>query len=467
MHNDNLLTDTNNAIKAAEIGLSKNVIIRYFQTEVSVYKKLSEPCRRLLVSNFLFSLIMRVVQIASAVFIFQLSDGNLLYNMMAFAGNYGGTAVGFFITGLLLSKFKVNKLYAVGIFVNAISFLPLIFIRSSAWQLILVCALLGGIGNGMFWSNKHYMVIRSTTNEDRNYLGGIESLLWTTGQLLAPTLVFLVSIIAAPFTKDKYIISGIIFGLGFILVILATINILRAQFKTNEAVNFLFTKYTNIWNKQRMVNFIEGIAEGALFTLPITAVLFIYTMGLEGDLLVTAKEMARSNLSRIDLLSTLMSTVPIYLLGRYTKPKHRTAILAIGLLSLFVGAAILMLSFNKIGANAFYAFTALALFLNGFIYGIIRLRSIDVASAIEKRNEYAYIFDSELFTALGRVFTIGLFCVLYSGIINLSGYDKILQPKAFNIGNQQIALKYILFIAAILQLAVLPLVKKMKQSDIA
>ncbi len=64
---------------------------------------------------------------------------------------------------------------------------------------------------------------------------------------------------------------------------------------------------------------------------------------------------------------------------------------------------------------------------------------------IEHRDEYAYIFNAELFTEIGRLMTIIIFSAIFFYI------------------SRQAAQRYIPLSVAILQLLTLPLVSKMSQ----
>jgi MFS transporter, YQGE family, putative transporter len=412
-------------------GLSSNPIIKYFQIEGRQFKRLSIACRRLIISNFLYVLIMTCIQLVSSAYVYRQKEGDVLYNMVYWFGYYGGTTFGFFVTGILLRYVKVNYLYAVGIMLNACSFVPLLFIGNPSAAQLVFTGFAVGIGNGMYWSNRHYMTILSTHNLERNYYGGIDSSLFTVAQIISPILFgILVSTnsLAAGANLGQY---KILFMVLVALFVLAAINIAKGKYQTIPLKKFFFIKYGKAWNRQRAVNILEGIAEGGLFTIP--PILILQLVGKEGAL------------GTIDSVSVALSTIPVYLMGRYAKPKHRIYVLAISLVALLIGASILAASFNKTGTTLFYGFVKLAYILNAFMYATIRLRSVDVGKQQEGRDEYAYIFDSELFTEAGRLLTIVFFCIIYFKF------------------SATIALQYVLLLVSLIQLFALPFVRKMKQ----
>jgi MFS transporter, YQGE family, putative transporter len=429
MKDDIILTEQQETIIPNR--LSNIFIIRYFQKEAILFRKLSPSSRRLIVSNFLYVLIMTSVQLISSAFVYRQKEGDVLYNMVYWFGYYTGTTFGFFITGILLRFIKVNYLYAAGIMLNACSFVPLLFVDSPSAMELTLTGFSVGIGNGMYWSNRHYMTILSTNNLERNYYGGIDSSLYTVAQILSPILFGWLIATNSTAVGANLAEYKILFMILAILFVLAATNIAKGNYQTVPLKKFFYFKYGKLWNRQRVVNLVEGIAEGGLFTIP--PILILQLVGKEGTL------------GTIDSISVALSTIPVYLMGRYAKPQHRIYILAISLLALFAGSAILAISYSKGGATLFYAFVKLAYILNAFMYATIRLRSVDVSKQLEGRNEYAYIFDAELFTEAGRLLTIVFFCIIYF---------------KFSAEN---ALRYVLLFVSVVQLLVLPLVKKMKQ----
>jgi MFS transporter, YQGE family, putative transporter len=431
MHNGNLSVNEEQAFKISEQGLSSNPLIRYFQKEARVFKTLSQGCRRLILSNFVYIFIMMSVQFISAAFVYSIKEGDVLYNMVYYFGVYSGTTLGFLVTGLLLRFIKVNYLYATGIMFGACSFVPLLFIKDPSAISLFTAGLFVGIGNGMFWSNRHYMTILSTNNKERNYFGGLDSALGTIAQVLAP-IIFGITVTNS---TDKNAVADvgnykILFVFIIAMFLIAFFNIVKGKFSTVPLKKFIYGSYDSAWNRQRMVNFLEGIAEGGLFTIP---PILIFLMVGKGEL------------GTIDSISVILSTIPVFLMGRYTKPKHRIYVLALSLASLFIGSFILAVNYVKVGIIIFYAFSKLAYILNSFMYATIRLRSIDVSKQINNRDEYAFIFDAELFTEAGRLLTIGAFCFVYFKL------------------DANTALQYTLLVVSLIQMFALVFVRKMKQ----
>jgi MFS transporter, YQGE family, putative transporter len=410
---------------------SVNPVIRYFQNEAKQFRSLSADCRKLVIANFLYMIINAMMVIIANSYIWRQS-GDVLLNMSYWLGYYAGVSTGFFFTGVLLRYIKVNYLYLAGMLLNSLSFLPIVFVGGTiTLPILLTTGIFMGIGGGMYWSNRHYMTVVSTHNNDRNYMGGIEYSLMTVAQIIGPALF-------GALTTTKSTAAGANQkGYEWLFVILALLAIgagsfiIKGKYKEIRLKKFVYLKYGSVWNRQRLVNIFEGLAEGSLFTVP--SILILRKVGGEGSLGI------------IESVAVVMSTVPVYLLGRYAKPQHRIYLLALSISSFFIGSAIVAASYTALGVIIFYAFNKLAYIMNAFIYAAIRLRSIDVSKEKEGRDEYAYIFDADVFTEIGRLASIGFFCLVYFEF------------------DQDVALRYVLFIVSAVQFGAVFFARKLKQ----
>jgi len=117
-----------------------------------------------------------------------------------------------------------------------------------------------------------------------------------------------------------------------------------------------------------------------------------------------------------------------------TAPQHRRIVFAAGLLLFFFGSLGSSLFFNAAGALVFVGCLLLAKPLLDLAYNPIEFEVVETVAAIEKRSEYAYLFNHELGLFVGR--SVG--CVLFLAIVHW--------------GSGVAALRYALPIVALLQL---------------
>ncbi len=172
---------------------------------------------------------------------------------------------------------------------------------------------------------------------------------------------------------------------------------------------------------------LKGLAQGYLVTAP--AILIMRLVGNEGSL------------GTVQSVSGIITAFMLYLLGRFTGPRHRVSILAVGLVIFLVGTLANAILFSATGVIVFVLCKVLFQPLHDIAYFPIQMRVIDCVSKIENRNEFAYIFNHEFGLFIGRFIGLGLFIVFATYL-----------SEAF-------ALKYSLVTIAVLQLAAIPLAR--------
>jgi YQGE family putative transporter len=172
---------------------------------------------------------------------------------------------------------------------------------------------------------------------------------------------------------------------------------------------------------------LKGLAQGYLVTAP--AILIMRLVGNEGAL------------GLVQGVSGIATAVLLYLLGRTTKPSDRIYIFIVGLVIFLLGTMVNGILFSAFGVMVFVLCKVLFAPLHDIAYFPTQMRVIDIVSKIEKRNEFAYIFNHEFGLYIGRFFGLGLFIILATYV-----------SEAF-------ALKYALVIIAVLQLASIPVAK--------
>lgn len=172
---------------------------------------------------------------------------------------------------------------------------------------------------------------------------------------------------------------------------------------------------------------LKGMVQGFLVTAP--AILVMTLVGKEGSL------------GLIQGVGGALTALIVYILGRTATPKHRMVILGIGLIVFFVGTLVNGILFSAIGVIIFVLCKVFFTPLFDLAYFPIMMKTIDVVSKIERRNEYAYIMSHELGLFFGRAIGMILF-------ISLAYYIS-----------EIFALKYALLIVGAIQLLSLPIAK--------
>lgn len=109
----------------------------------------------------------------------------VLYQLMV----YSGIPITFWLNGFLLKWIKPNYLYSFGMLLSGFSMLIMISLPELHIQGIAVAGLVMGMSFGFFWSNRDYLVIVSTTDENRNYYYGVETFFNTLTFVVVPVIV--------------------------------------------------------------------------------------------------------------------------------------------------------------------------------------------------------------------------------------------------------------------------------------
>jgi YQGE family putative transporter len=345
---------------------------------------------------------------------------------------YVGIVFSSIINGWLLKHFKVVYLYCAGILFSALSMMGMMLLGTLGVVELALIGVVMGTALGFFWTNRYLITLKSTDDNSRNYFFGLESLGFTVGQIAVPLIVG--AIIAG---LQGHTICGIeidITGayrlvtlIGSIVAVIACCNVLRGKFENPESKKFLYFRFDMLWNKLLTLAGLKGMVQGFLVTAP--AILVMKLVGEEGTLGV------------IQSISGGLTAILVYVLGRVTKPKHRIIVFAIGLFIFFIGTITNGVMFSAVGVIVFVLCKVVFQPLHDLAYFPIMLRTIDVVSAKEHRNEYTYILSHEMGLFVGRAFGLILFLVL------------------INFVSEDFALKYALPIVGGLQLLSLPLAK--------
>jgi YQGE family putative transporter len=387
-----------------------NLITSYFRNEYGHFKNLNPNCRKLVVANFAYSFVFLILPIIANYFIFKEYEGLgqsevIPYSVAYFVGYFTIIPVGFAINGYLLRHFKVNHLYIVGMLAEIFVIIPLAFLHIQGMFTLFLVGCIMGVSSGLFWANRHYMSYFVTDNMNRNYVFGLENTLMTLGGFFTP-LVFgfltgmngftLTNLFPGlPVDAGKVILAAFLLT----LILIASFTILKGTFVNPVLKSVISFRYSKIWNKQRLLNTIEGFAYGPLIVMPSLIFLYIFKDG--------------GSLGLVESIGIIIALVPVYLIGRYTKPRHRRYILLGTGIVLLSAAIILAIFFNK-PAGVIFSFCSKIVFTVLYMpFLAVRMRSMNLAIAFDKKDEYSYFIDIELFMAIGRALGLGVFLAAY------------------------------------------------------
>lgn len=376
--------------------------------------------RVLLITNLIYGLVMPVIEMFIGAYVMRKSDDVKMVVIYQLAV-YTGIPFTFLVNGWLLQLVSVKRLYSVGMLLSGVSMVVMMSLNELSLLGLGVAGVLMGMSFGLYWANRDYLALSSTTDENRNYYYGLETFFATNIGIVVPFLVgAFIGWYGGEITGRVEHAYQIVTGVVFVITIAASVIVHQGQFKNPPRSRFLYFRYHWIWNRMQWLAILKGLAQGYIVTAP--AMLIMTHVGKEGSL------------GTILSVGSVLAAMLLYVLGRTTGPQHRIYLFAIGLSLFALGALANALLFNKLGVLLFMLLLVLARPLADIAYFTIQLLAIDTVSAIEKRNQYTYIFVQEFGFYIGRFAGCGLFILLATQV------------------SSTFALRYALLIVAAIQL---------------
>jgi MFS transporter, YQGE family, putative transporter len=409
-----------------------------FKKEYSFFCSQGHNMKIILVTNMLYALVLPVVEIFVGAYIIRNTNNPIMVAFYQLA-MYIGIITTSFVNGLLLKKCSVKLLYSAGILVSGISMYGMMVIKSLGFVELGIAGFLLGAASGFFWTNRYLLTLNNTNDNNRNYFFGLESFFFSISSIIVPLMIgaFISQVngkevfgILIDVNKAYRIVTLVVIG----ITILACAVLSRGNFENPKEKTFIYFHFHILWKKMLGLAALKGMVQGFLVTAP--AILVLKLVGAEGAL------------GLIQGISGALTAILVYILGRIARPQDRLKIFIFGLVVFFIGTLTNGILFSAFGVIIFVLCKVIFQPLFDLAYFPIMMRTIDVVSKIEKRNEYAYILSHEFGLFIGRAFGLLLFIFLIYYV------------------SQDFALKYALVIVASLQLLAYPFaVNITKQSN--
>jgi hypothetical protein len=118
----------------------------------------------------------------------------------------------------------------------------------------------------------------------------------------------------------------------------------------------------------------------------------------------------------ISSVSYAIAITIVYLVSKRSGVQHRTRIIKFGAIFLFIGS--LFFSFFLFSAPMISTAILMGVYficdpVLNFPFRATFMKAMDEIKHRENRDDYAYVVDVEIFTAIGRVVSIGFFFLMY------------------------------------------------------
>jgi len=381
------------------------MIRQLIEDQKSKFEVFTLSARKLIWSNLLFGLFNPFYFIFSNTFIFNHSKGNLAYNLIYCGFTFTGIISGFVINGFLLRKYHVRNLLIFGelllfISISILFFMPANYLTDVSLSLF---GLFSGIGSGVYWASRNYLTIVNTTDSNRDFFTGMDYILISAGRIITP---FVVGIYIGEGIKYKLFSAGVAYSsaliLAFLAILFSSLMVIKEKYETIRTKKFLFFSYNKEWHNSRLLITLLGFFQGAIFVIPP-----VFIMKYIGN---------EATVGTINSISYLLAISIVYYVSSRSKKEHRTGIIMSAAIILFTGAII----YSIFIGSKFILATSVLMFLMFIAEPIINfpvratvMKAIDDLKHIDKRDNYAYLCDIEIFAAAGRVASMIIFYVLY------------------------------------------------------
>ncbi|TDD94723.1 MFS transporter [Flavobacterium cellulosilyticum] len=397
-------------------------------------KDFSRSTKILILTNLIYAFVLPVIDIFVASYIMRNSNDPSKVMMYQLA-IYTGIPITFFINGFLLNSVNIKKLFSLGMLLSGVSMVYMMSLDEISYTGLISAGLIMGMSFGLYWANRDYLVLATTTDKTRNFYYGLDTFFYTLTAVIVPVIIGWYLMNGSDSASNESVNSGyrVVTGVVFIFTILASIVFHFGVYEKPRNEKFLYFKFHKLWTKMLQMALLKGLAQGFIVTAP--AMLMMKFFASEGAL-GTAQS-----------VGAVIAAVIMLILGKLSSPKHRLVIFSIGLIFFFLASFFNSLMFNSTGAIIFIFLLLIARPILDIAYFPIQLKVIDILSSIENRNEFSYILNHEFGLYVGRLFGAGTFL----GIAYF--------------GNADDALRYALLIIAFIQLLSILIAKQLLEQQ--
>jgi YQGE family putative transporter len=365
--------------------------------EIAVFMACPRSMRVLMLSNMIYALVLPVIEIFVAAYVMRNSravDKVVTYQFAI----YAATPLAFYLNGRLLGRIGSKHLYAAGMLLSGAAMMLMMEVSILTPMGVAISGFAMGFATGIFWANRGFLALTATNDDNRNYYYGVENFFATLSAVVVPALI-------------GWFISGTsLYGwLGgianrayhFVAVAVLALTILSAgileqgTFGNSQRTRFVYLRFHSLWWRMLELALLKGLAQGYIVTAP--AMLIMLLVGQEGTL------------GTVQAIGGVLSAFLLYTAGRLAAPRHRLMVFSIALSLFLAGSLTNTIVFNAIGVLIFLACLLVAKPMLDLAYYPIQLQVVDAVSHLEKRNQYAYIFNHEFGLFTGRCLGCGLF----------------------------------------------------------
>lgn len=381
------------------------MIARILTHELNHLRVLSASAKGLLTSITLYELTLPVFTIFINAYIYRETrdvTAVALYNL----GMFMTLPFTYLVNGTLLNFINVKILMLLGLILKGLALVALIYFGQLSLAQVFIFGLIQGVPLGLYWANRSFLGLECTKDRNRNYYVGLEMTGITVAKIIAPVVIGVV--IARGEAWVLYSAHGAYQALSIIsliVLLLSAVPLFKMTTKYMPQTHLLMTRPSKRWSYIRLMEVLRGVHNSLDFFMP-TLIVF---------LLVGREE----SLGTFQSISAIISLFLIYFVARHMKVTDRLKYLRLSLGLFFLNAAILFLVFTPLTAILYFLLSS---FLAQLLYASREPLVLSVIEADDhgnRKHDYAYVSDREIFLNIGRAIGIVPFLFLLQHLSNL------------------------------------------------
>ena len=303
-------------------------------------------------------------------------------------GIYTGLMVGFFANRTLLHWLSARKLYQISCVLQGLVPLALVVLAPTAATRILELGLCFGFAAGLYYANRNFFTSLITQGKHRFAFLSLDQVSGAVSAIISPFLVGWYLTYAQNTQHLSTVVAYthvVAIGLVFLVVSAGLVFVPKSQTQL-PATGLLVRNASRRWNAVRVMDFVNGLANGVMVTIPLLITLLMITSDV--------------SIGTLKSVAAIVSALSLYLLGKY-RSKVPYGIL----LGIWVAGSLIAGGLIAYGFSAGYVIAAvLALGSVGPFYAAstacLMYEAVDKEPTAERAS---YLLDREIFLDVGRV----------------------------------------------------------------
>lgn len=376
-----------------------------------IFKSFSTELKFYLLMNAFFSFGVALSGVFQSVFLWKLDKS---YSLLAYYSLYWSLAiiVCFGLCAWIARKTNPMFTMRLGFVFYLITYLIMLIFHDTLNEHIFLLGISNGLAMSLYYVGVHMAVLDLTTNDKRDQFLYVQGILLTVGGVIAPLLAgVLISQFDGMFGYYIVFIATCVF---FFISFCVSLKVKGSPVTAKSYFWDVIKDPSREWKKMYKVMFADGIVSGVYSTFLITMITFAVAGG-------------EFSLGVYNMAAEIVAIIAFYVLAKFSNPKYRMAIFAIGSISIFLSSVLLaasqvFISLIIFGIVSPVAQNMITTSMNAMIYESIE------KDPYYKERRLDYIIIREIPLGVGRI--IGVF--IFLAMREYFDFNKLL-PISFSI----------------------------------